>query len=231
VSSNSKTKILSNVKKPTNLKDSKSEESEEASNHLSKTIYNTTHSYTVQASKSGRHIVSIKTNTEPVQIQPVTLPKNKASDFYSKWSKLPNQSSEIKNIIQQNSLGGVINDQTVMHRDPRQISQSLIQKKFSNLISLQGKTKRHNQEILNKLGASKFHSDVELTIGNGSDEDGIRRKSENALKMSHNKIMKKLLSQSKNKIISKSQVDLDVATNSSSHFPKVIKETVRLNVM
>jgi len=230
------------VKKPSRLKEFQSEETkaslkeaETVAYRLSKTIYNTTHSYTVQASKSGRHIVSIKSDSEPVQIQQASVERvarDKAADFYAKWSKLTNHGGEIKNIIQQSSLGGVINEQTIAtQRDPRQISQSLIQKKFSNLISLQGKAKRFDQEVLSKQEASKFHSETELVIGNVSEEEGVALKAENSLKMSHKRIMKKLISNSKSKILSKSQGNLDVATNSSSHFPKFIKETVRLNVM
>lgn len=201
----------------------------EAAKKTESTIFNVNHSYTVQASKSGRHIVSIK-NTE-----------SEAADLYGNLSELTNRSNEIKKMIQQTALEGVINDQTNSStRDHKEISKSLIQKKFNNLLSLQGKLRTQHSDmmkpkIFNQTDTfkEKYYSDSDLSMHAPSSDK--TPKTRNLLKsdlqhVSHKKKIKNLMkNRLKEKLLSKSNQSL--ATNSSSHFPKFIKETVKLNVM
>lgn len=202
-----------------------------SSSENSKTKFDSSHNYLIKTSKSGRHIVSVKKESEYVIGQNTVSKKSPPSntdsssqivDFYAKWSTLANKHNELKNIIPNASHK---NDQ---HTPRTKISTSLVNKKFSNLINVQSRFRNdHN----NKENQSKqYYSDSDLiATGLGESFDSsVLLKSDSKVRMARKKKISNMLTRSKDTIGSKSNTNL--STNSSSHFPKFIKESIKLKV-
>lgn len=206
-----------------------------------KTLYNSTQKYVIEASKSGRHILSIQNETEYVvgtdtirskQTLVTSIDKNRGGDFYTRWSNLANHNNELNSMIKKNFMPdqSVSNASTVTatpKNSTQQISNSILKKKFSNLISLQSRIKHQQQETMNNI-KRKHYSEADMV---DTSLFGIQ-KSDSTSRISKRKITQILAKSKDGKLITQSTGNLAgiQGTNSSSHFPRFIKESHKVKI-
>ena len=145
-------------------------------------------------------------------------------DFYAKWSKLASKNNELNSLMQK------ANFSTIESGTPRlRISNSLVNKKFNNLINLP--TRLQNQHQQDSNGApkiSKYNSDSAITL---TDDSKVNMSSESDLNSGGKKISTHI-SRSTDKL-SKNVNSLsssNLANGSSAHFPTFLNEAVKLKV-
>lgn len=206
-----------------------------------RTLYNSTQKYVIEASKSGRHILSIQNETEYVvgtdtikskQTLVTSIDKSRGGDFYTRWSNLANHNSELNSIIKKNFMPdqSVSNASTITatpKNSTQQISNSIIKKKFSNLISLQSRIKHQQQETMNNI-KRKHYSEADMV---DTSLFGIQ-KSDSTARISKRKITQILAKSKEGKLITQSTGNLAgiQGTNSSSHFPRFIKDSHKVKI-
>ena len=144
-------------------------------------------------------------------------------DFYAKWSKLASKNNELNSLIQK------ANFSTIESGTPRlRISNSLVNKKFNNLINLPTRVQNKHQQ--DSLGATakicKYNSDSAITLTDdskvnmSSESDLTKKMSTHASHRSTDKLSKNMNTLSGS----------NLANGSSSHFPTFLNEAVKLKV-
>ena len=157
---------------------------------------------------------------------------NRGGDFYTKWSNLASRNSELKSLIRSNfgasESSASLNAGSLVPIN-KQISNSLIKKKFSNLVSLQSHVRSQQQETMSNI-KRRYYSEADIvdTALFGLSKGGGVGKA----RVTGKRKISQILGKSKEKLITQSTGSLGgvQGTNSSSHFPRFIKEHHKLRV-